>query len=53
LDPLTGKLTPDGRVVRDPFPGNQIPQGRWVCDIKVMDCGFSFFGALILKYVIL
>ena len=24
-----------------------------VCDIKVMDCGFSFFGALILKYVIL
>ncbi|HZT29021.1 MAG TPA: TonB-dependent receptor [Bryobacteraceae bacterium] len=29
FDPLTGKLTPDGRVVRDPFPGNRIPQSRF------------------------
>jgi len=35
FDPLTGKLTPDGRVVRDPFPGNQIPQGRFNAVSKI------------------
>ncbi len=29
FDPLTGNIAADGRVVRDPFPSNQIPQSRF------------------------
>ena len=29
FDPLTGRLTADGRVIRDPFAGNKIPQARF------------------------
>ncbi len=28
-DPTTTRLAPDGSVIRDPFPGNVIPKGRW------------------------
>jgi hypothetical protein len=28
-DPATTRTGPDGRAVRDPFPGNMIPQARW------------------------
>jgi hypothetical protein len=29
-DPLTTRLGPDGKTyIRDPFPGNKIPQSRW------------------------
>jgi outer membrane receptor protein involved in Fe transport len=29
FDPLTGKVVADGRVLREPFPGNRIPQTRF------------------------
>lgn len=29
FDPATTRTAPNGQNVRDPFPGNVIPQGRW------------------------
>jgi hypothetical protein len=28
-DPLTTRTGPDGKPIRDPFPGNMIPESRW------------------------
>ena len=28
-DPWTSRFGPNGQIIRDPFPGNRIPQARW------------------------